>query len=397
MAINRYIGVPFTTDPRDIMNRCFAYLQAKIPGWTPAEGNLDVWLIEAFANEAADIATLTTEVPKSVYRYMGAVLFEIPPVDGAAATCTTTWHLADAVGHTISAGTQVGIRDISNNLVPFYVLTDVIVPNGSSDTGAGDVLLVAVTPGAVGSGLGAPGGPVELIDALAWVTSIEQVAATAGGADPESDDDYLDRLTIELRTLSPRPILAADFAILARNVAGVQRAVALDGYNPDDDTSGNERMVAVAALDEAGVPVAAGVKTAIEDYLTAMREINFVVKTLDATPVEIDVTAHYLLLPGYQDSDVTARITTVIQSYLSPAVWGMAPTDNPDDPITWRNDVIIYYLDLAKVIGDVVGVERITLLEIGLHGGALTSLDYDMAGAGKIPIPNPGTISVVAT
>src|SRR5437868_3061151 len=117
MSINRYIGVPFTTDPRDIMDRCFAYLQAKIPGWTPAEGNLDVWLIEAFANEAADIATLATEVPKSVYRYMGSQLFEVAPINGAAATVPTTWTLADVLGHTISAGTQVGIRDSGGNLI----------------------------------------------------------------------------------------------------------------------------------------------------------------------------------------------------------------------------------------------------------------------------------------
>jgi uncharacterized phage protein gp47/JayE len=57
-------------------------------------------------------------------------------------------------------------------------------------------------------------------------------APTAGGVDAESDADYLDRLHELLTLLAPRPILPNDFAVLARTVAGVGRATAIDLYNP---------------------------------------------------------------------------------------------------------------------------------------------------------------------
>jgi len=72
-----------------------------------------------------------------------------------------------------------------------------------------------------------------MIDSLSWVASIALVGITVGGIDGEEDDVYLNRLKAELQLLTPRPILARDFAVMARRVAGVSRAVALDNYDPD--------------------------------------------------------------------------------------------------------------------------------------------------------------------
>jgi hypothetical protein len=81
------------------------------------------------------------------------------------------------------------------------------------------------------------------------------VNPTAGGIDAEPDDVYLSRLTDELTLLAPRPILPVDFAIMARDVTGVTRATALDGYDPTatitgrtgTTTSGSPNVTAIAA------------------------------------------------------------------------------------------------------------------------------------------------------
>jgi uncharacterized phage protein gp47/JayE len=397
MSSTGYITYPITADARDLMQRAFDYLGVKVPGWTPAEGNLDVWMIEAFGNEAADIQTLATEVPKSLFRYMGSKLFGIQPINAVAATCTSTWTLTDSNGHTIPAGTQVSINDAAGNPNPFTVLFDVIVPGGSNATPAGAVSLMASNPGAAASGIGSAGGSVNLIDPLAWVNTITQVAVTAGGIDAETDDAYLDRLSNELQAMSPRPILASDFAILAENVAGVQRSMAIDGYNPGDGTSNNQRMVTVYSLDSTGSPVSAGVKTNVQAYLQSMREINFIVNVDDPVKREIDVTTAVVMNVGYQAADIINRVQQAIINFLNPATWGISPSDNPNDPITWINTPTINRLELASAITTVVGVNVINTLTLGAHGGAQSAADYLMPGKAPVPFTQVADLTVTAS
>src|SRR3569833_1966844 len=174
------------------MQNAFNYLKAKITGWQPSEGQLDVWVIEATAGEAADIGSLVSQVPKALFRYLGT-LYGVLPLNSASAVTTSTWTLSDTLGHTIFAGTQVSIPDAAGRPQAFSVLSDVIVPTGSNTTSAGQVILVAVTPGSGANGIGSVGGVVSLLDTLAWVTSITQVDVTSGGVDAESDDSYLNR------------------------------------------------------------------------------------------------------------------------------------------------------------------------------------------------------------
>jgi hypothetical protein len=377
------------------MEQAFAFLELNIPGWSASEGQLDVWMVEAFSSEAADIGTLSTEVPKAIFRYFGTSLFGITSVEASTAMVNTTWHVLDTVGHTITAGTQFGIRDSTGELHAFTVLTDVAIPPGSNSTGVGEVIGTAAISGSASSGLGAANGPVELIDPFVWVDYVTQSGPSAGGEDAESDDAYLDRLALELQTISPRPILPRDFSILARKVPGVQRATTLDLYNPATGTWNNERMVTVVSLDEHGNPVPSTIRTNVKNYLDAMREINFVVNVMDATVTGIDVTCSVTVLSGYDPADVVSRIVGALQSYLDPSKWGMDIQDNPDDPKTWNNINTIYYLEISTVINNVGGVNRIVVLRMGLAGGAQYPADLTIPGV--VPLPTPGTLNITYT
>ena len=61
---------------------------------------------------------------------------------------------------------------------------------------------------------------------LTFVASVTATTVSSGGADPETTQQYIDRLSTELQLLTPRPILPTDYAILAQSVPGVNRATA---------------------------------------------------------------------------------------------------------------------------------------------------------------------------
>lgn len=379
-----YIELQVDTDPQDILNEAYAFLMSVFPGWTPRTPNLDVWLLMAIATVAAETRDVASAVPKSIFRWFGANLAQIPPNDDVAAVTSTTWTMIDAAGHTIPDGTQVSIQsgDVS---IPFLTQGAVVVPSGS--TVAGPITIVAITPGAAGSGLGSAGALVKLEDPLDFVLSVTQVAVTTGGQDAETDDDYLNRLATELQLLAPRPILPRDFEVFARNVPGVWRASAIDGYDPVSVTFNNERMVAIASIDVLGNPVDASTKAAVIADLNGRREVNFVVNAVDALVNLIDVSYQVKMQSGYDSPTVIANVNAALGVYMNPANWGLGIGPNSRE---WINTPILRYLELAQVINETAGVDYITTtagnydLTVGPHLGALARADLLLTGVAPL-------------
>lgn len=226
-----YIDVPIETDPDELAEESYTYLQTQIPGWAPAEGNLETKILDTGARLGSRVRDQASRVPRSIFREYGG-LVGVEPVAAAKATAKTTWTAINNAGYTVRAGTLVGIRTAGDDLIPFEVLQDVVIPPGQLATAAGAVTIIAVEAGLASSSLGAIAGPVELIDPLDWVLTVVQTTVSSGGVDAEGETPYLNRLATKLQTLADRPILAVDFAIIARDVAGVFRAVAVDNYIP---------------------------------------------------------------------------------------------------------------------------------------------------------------------
>lgn len=226
-----YVSEPLETDSNAIAAEAYAWITARFPNWSPQDGNLDARLIEAWAQNIAELREIETDVRDQIYRYFGATLHGILPIDATPAVADSTWTMVDDAGYTIPAGTQVAIPAAGDDFKAFVVVSDVTVPAGSTATAAGEVPLEAADEGADSSNLS---GTPELIDSLDYVADggIVLVGETSGGVDAEADEDYLNRLTEELRLLSPAPIIPSDFSVLARRVAGVRRAVTVDLYNP---------------------------------------------------------------------------------------------------------------------------------------------------------------------
>lgn len=382
-----YITYPLEADSTTILETAYDFLRVQFPGWEPADGNLDAVLAEAYAAVAGDLTNLASAVPDTIFRWFGASLIGIPPVDAAAASVASTWTATDTNGHIIEAGTLVGVRDIIGELHSFEVLFNVTIAPGASATAAGGVTLVATDKGEQASGLGSPGYATELITPLSWVSTVLLTGATSGGVDAETDVSYLDRLARELRLMTPRPILPNDFAVLARRIAGVYRAVAIDGYNPVSTTYSNERMVAVSVVDANGNAVIGTVKTQVDAYLQAMREINFIVNVIDPSYTTVDVNYTFKALPDYTPASVITTVNSAITTYLSPVNWGTSDDDNTN----WRQIPVVRITELIALIDRQSGVDYVGAVTIRTGAAAFAANDLTLSGAA--PLPRPGVIT----
>lgn len=379
--MSSYIELPVETNAETLAADAFEYLQDAIPGWEPNDGNLETIMIEAFSRLSAEVRDVASAVPRSIFRYFGQLVGTLP-IQAQRATGTTTWTMINSAGYTIRAGQQVGIRTAGDNLVAFEVIQDYTIAPGN--TSRADVIVRAVEPGAAASGIGSIAGPVELIDPLDYVSTVTLNAVTSGGVDAETDSDYLDRLSQRLTLLTPRPILARDFATLARDVGGVSRAMVLDGYDPGNNSYNNERMVAVAVTDEDGNALSSDVKNEVDALLQETREVNFIVNVIDPEYTDVDVTYSVVALPGYTASDLESAINAALTAYTSPGNWGTPVDGDIVSGVNWVPTNTVRYLEVATVINNVQGVDYIASLAIGVNGGAQDQNDKTLGGAAAL-------------
>jgi uncharacterized phage protein gp47/JayE len=379
------------TDPVDLLDRITTAMDDAFPGWEPADGNLDYWIMQSFAAEAAEIQDLASAVPETIFMVFGDSILGVPPIDAAPATSTTTWTMIDNKGYTIPDMSLVGLRDANGDLVAYYTTGDIVIPAGSTVTPTGAVPIVAVEPGVEATGLGTAGQLLELVSPMIFVDHIILEAPTTGGADAELVGDYLNRLVTQLAMMTQTPILPIDFSrqVIA-NVEGVYRATTIDGYNPASGGSyGNDRMVTVAAIDETGAPVSTGVKTAIDNYLEGLREINFIINEMDPKYTTINVVAQVHPLPTFDNMIVVGNVQAMVANYVNPLTWGIPANEvaTGDFGPVWVDLNTFRWNDFLSAMTNVQGVDHVISLTI--NGGTA-----DIAMAAPASLPQLGTISV---
>lgn len=386
-----YIEVPVQTEPVDLAEEAFGYIETQVPGWLPSPGNLEAWLVEALAQTASELRELAALVPDAIFQFFGETILGLPPYPAVQANGLTTWTAIDAAGgYTVDAGTLVGITPPGSSEGYAFEVVDAftILPGTTTIVG---VPVRALEAGAAASGIT---GTVAMLDALDFIESVTLDEATSGGSDAEAIDVYLDRLSDLFTLLSPRPILPQDFAVLVqRSIPSVARATAIDLYNADTATANVPRCVTVAVVDNTGNPVPAQVKADADALLQAEREVNFLTFVIDPTYTTIDVTFEVTVYPGYDPDQVEALVIANLEAYLSPANWGVPPYGDTSS-LSWINDTVVRYLELAEQINRTDGVRYIVALALRTGAGAFGGADVALAGVA--PLPEPGSITGTA-
>lgn len=374
-----YIGIPIETDPDVLTDEALDALAANVPGFVPKEAHLEVQTLEVAARMNAETRNLARDVPDTIFRYFGESLVNVLPIEPQAATALTTWTMIDLAGYTIDEGTVVAYRVAGDTLIPFATTETRVIPAGE-DT-ALEIPIRALEPGELANGLGLAG--LELVDSLAFVDSVAATTVTSGGVDAETDEAFLGRLRDEMTLLTPRFVLAADAAVLARRVAGVHRALGIDNYDPVTETFDNEKMVTVAVVGEDGLPLSLAIKDAVAAYLETMREVNFIVNVVDPTYTVVDVDFTVVAQAGYDLGDLGDRARAAVSAYLSPATWA----GGGEIPPVWRtNKNVVRYLEVAEILNRVDGVDYVQDLTVNGAG-------VDVVLAGVAPLPEVGAVT----
>lgn len=221
-----YIIEPLDTDSDVIFTRFVEFIQYNFPDWQPSDGQVDVILAKFMSTQVALTADMASRVLRAIFRYFGSSIVGIPPLPGAFAQADVLFTVNDANAHIVPASTMIGLVDQNSDTHLFELLSDVEIPANSIGVSYPGTA-VAAEIGTYNNNLT---GTVFMIEMFDWINTVVVSGASSGGADPEEDDTYLNRLTANLGLMSPRPILARDFAVLARNIPGVWRAAVIDNF-----------------------------------------------------------------------------------------------------------------------------------------------------------------------
>lgn len=388
LAEGGYIPPDVETDQDAIAQQVFDNLALRAPGWQANDGNLETWLTEAWAESAAEVRALARDVPASIFTTYGEDVLGIVPGIALASEGVATFTAIDNLGYTVEVGTQFALPRAGDDLVAYATLEEAVIPVG--DTVIANVPFAAVLTGADSNGLSGLG---QMLDPVAWAEGVVVTEPTAGGADAEVPQDYLDRLSILMRMVALRPVLPQDFAILALQVPEVERAIAMNLYDPVTDTWDNERTVTVVIADIDGQPVSDPVKQQVVDMLEALREVNWIVHIIDATYTAIDVTYEVVAFAGQHESTVQAACDAALVDYLSPMNYRL----NEASPAIAGGEVIfppeadttrqqyIYVNELIALLDRCLGVDRV--VSVSINGAAADFLLPDPNA-----FPEPGVM-----
>lgn len=382
-----YVTVPIVTNPDELAQTAYDRIAELVEGWEPADGNFETIVIEAIATMMAEARDVASAVPLAIFRYFGQTVMKILPEESTPATALTDWKFIDNKGYTVPAGTPIAIQNAQGERFAFETVNEFSIAEGQTE-----VKGIQVTATVVGSESNSLKGLVEQAAGFAFVQSVSLNAATvetSGGTDEESDTEYLNRLAAELSLLSPRPITTKDYSLIATNIPGIHRALAINGYNPEAGTEGNERVVAVSPIDTNGNAVSSETLANLKKYLEEIREVNFLPFVFNPTYTEVDVSITVHAVEGSSKTAVEQLVKEAIKSFLSPANWGTVPTSGV--PI-WRNEPTVRQGSIAAVANQNIGVAYALLPTIAIHAGVLES--KDLALPGHAPLPRPGTITV---
>lgn len=358
----------YDREPAELVDRALLDATAKLPGWTPREGNTEVVLIEALALIVAEAIYATNRLPGAVVEVL-LRLFGVERSEGVAPTATATFTLSDDAGHTVPAGTVVRL-ELGGLAEPVLFTTDedLVVAAASS---SGTVAITAATGTAEANGIAA-GTNLDVLSAVLFVDGAELATAVSGGADPEDDLAWLNRGVERLSRLTDSLVLPEHFTSYALEDVRVYRATTIDNTDPAVGPAGaNAGHVTVVVEGSGGVDLSAGVMTELEDAMELKALANLNVHVIAPTVTDVDVTATVRRLAGYTDAEVQANVEAALTAYLSPDVWPWAATVR-------RNELI-------ALLDGVAGVDYVE---------SLTDPAADVGLTGYGPLANAGVLTI---
>ena len=205
------------SDETLVAEACLTGVADRVPGWVPYEGHTEVALSESVGIAIATAVTSMKATAQETYVGFGQAVLGIQKIRATAAetTCTVILTADQAVmGMELDAGSEFYATSPTGDAIAFYTTAGTVIAPGQG-TAAGITLIAQLTGPEANDTAG---------DATSTNSGIQQVtfdAPAAGGVDDETDAAYASRLAARTPRMHVLPITVADYAELARDVAGV--------------------------------------------------------------------------------------------------------------------------------------------------------------------------------
>ena len=391
------IELELIADPDAMAAAAIQYLEATIPGFEVRPGNVEHVLLHANAQIGAEIVEQAAQIDPLIFSYLGEDLLGIPAREAttASATATVTWVADVGAAKLYPAASLLSVPSPGGEPVAFQTNVDLAAP---PEGGVQEVAITALEEGESGNGCFGQAEPIDVVDG---VERVDVLTPSAGGTEDETSDDYLARLSAALTILAPRPILPADFATLARQVAGVERATALDLYQPATAAGGYgtprtasaqtnvPRCVTVAITAADGAAPSDALMQAVFNRLDTSREVNFLTYVVPPAYTTIDVTATVTAYPGYLPADVEAAAEAQLAAWLDPGSWGSPPGQTTDE---WIFDPTVRLYEAVEHLNRAAGVHYVNAVQIRKAGGSFGTADVPLDQ--PVGLPRAGALAV---
>jgi Baseplate J-like protein len=375
-------------------------IEAKgVVGYEASEGDLEIIILAVAAGVFSNTTQTAAVVLPAIFRAYGTKLIKLAYNEGAAATATTRWTITPAAGvREIEAGTAIEAAGLG-----FYVEADTVVPSLASSV---ELQVVAVERGLLYNGVS---GVAQQTNPLDFVTEVQIVGETTGGAEQEEDPAYQDRLAGQLALQAPRPVNAADYAPFVLGVPSsilptgivVGRATSIDGYDAETSEENVERCVTTFVTDPEGHALSTPHMETLQAWLRTFREVNFLAFIAAPTYHQVYVTAKIHVLPAYNAEAVVANVKSALEATVNPKVFG-----NPEGSTTGSNQWInerpgkLRYNVILGIIESTPGVAYVFPGAEGLKIGTSASPTEtsDISLSGPAPLPElPGSHIVITS
>jgi hypothetical protein len=406
-----YVQLALIGDVDTLTDIGTTYLEQSMgPNWVGRPGNPENILIEGSGQIAAEVIDQASLVPPEAFAAIGTSIYNIPMQTGTRATAPARiTFAADTPAVAVPIDAEVAVPHPSGNELIFLTDEEAVAPIGG---GTIDINVVALEPAVEYNGAF---GESELIEVIDGVQSVEVLMASVGGTDPETSDEYLDRLTAYL-TIPRRPVLPEDHANLALQVPGVGRATAYNLYYPGKSLadldppqavgdyalwlpqpapaapqSGVARCTTVAIQADGGVAPTPGLLQTVYETLDANREINFLNFVVSPTYTAVDVKADVKPYSGANPADVEASVDNVLSNmWLDPESWSQPPGSGAG---VWEADNKVRLYEAVDFINRGSGVWYCENVMLKLSSDS-TWVEDDITLPGIAPVPTAGTMTI---
>lgn len=374
-----YVALDFDANESDLQDAAVEQMQESWgPGWDPTDSDMEIILVETFSPLAVAAVREAAQMPPEALRTFGTKTLGIPYEQGNPASTIVTFEVQDNAGYTIPAGSQLSIDNFA-----FDLPNDLAVPNGSTTANA--TVYSAENTAAANNLSGASVVPISM---PAFVVNMTVTTPTGDGADPETADEYVSRVSRNRRLHTTAIITTLDHELAALDNPNVGRFHA-------ETTSG--RNIQLTGID----PTGAVLSVATKDDLTTVfsdpenRLVNVTYTWVDPTFHAIAVAYEVEGAQGVDWGDLVNRINARLNQYLDPFGWGSPQNvelGNAAESTTWVNITTVYLNEIIAIIGSTLGVIRV----VGTPTINGVAADYAMSGTEPLPTPGTMTGTVIA-